>query len=57
MGQVLYNKFSATVCLKLLFPKDFHQNYYGKALIQSFLFTLTEMYFWFCKENKGAVVC
>lgn len=39
MGQVLYNKFSATVCLKSLFLKDFHQNYYAKALIQSFLFT------------------
>lgn len=57
MGQVVYNKFRAMVSLKLLFPKDFHQNYYAKALIQSLLFTVTGRYFWFCKENKGAVGC
>lgn len=53
MGQVLYNKFNATVCLKSLFPKDFHQNYYGRTLIQSLLFTVT---FWFCKKKKNIQV-
>lgn len=42
-GQVSYSKFNVTVWLKLLFPKVFHQNYCGKAVIQSLVFIVTDV--------------